>query len=40
MELTEDEIIEKYANIVDIVIKTHYYHTNMNLFAFHVDIMF
>ena len=36
MELTEDELIEKMLNIVDIVIKIHYYHTNMNSLAFHV----
>ena len=35
MELLEDEIM---ANIVDIVIENLFFHMNMNLLAFHVDI--
>ena len=38
MELTEDEIIQKYGKIVGIVIEILYYHMNMNRLAFHVDI--
>ena len=30
MELTEDEIIEKYVNIVAIVIEILYYHAKIN----------
>ena len=38
MELTEDEIFEKkLLKIVDIVIETHYFHTNINGLVFHVD---
>ena len=40
MQLSEDEINEKKtANTVDIVVQILYYHTNMNLVAFPVDIM-
>ena len=38
MELTEDEILEKYSKIVDIVIEICYFHMNMSLVVFHVDI--
>ena len=36
MELTEDETIQKYANNMGIAIEILFYHTNMNLLAFHV----
>ena len=38
MELTEDKIIEKYENNKAIAIEILYFHMNMNLIAFHVDI--
>ena len=38
MNLSEDEILKKILNIVDIVIKKHYYHTNKNGLVFHVGI--
>ena len=39
MNLSEDEIIQKYAKIADIAIGTLYYHMNMNLLVSHADIM-
>ena len=38
MGLSEDEINEKMANTVAMVIQILYFHTNMNLRAFHADI--
>ena len=38
MELTEDEIIQKYAKIKTTVNETLFFHRNMNFFAFHADI--
>ena len=38
MELTEDEINEKYAKKVSTAIETLYFHTNMNLLVSHADI--
>ena len=38
MELTEDEIIQKYGNDAGIAIEILYFHTNTNLHAFHADI--
>ena len=40
MELSEDHINEKDAKSFFIVIEIHYYYTNMNLLAFHVDITY
>ena len=37
MELSEDEIIEKYGKFVDIVIEIHYFHVNTSLLVFRVD---
>ena len=37
MNLSDDEIIQKYAKNVDTAIETLYYHTNMNGLAFHAD---
>ena len=37
MELTEDEIIEKYGKNAYIVIAIVYYHMNMNLLVYHAD---
>ena len=39
MKLTEDEILQKYAKIVVIVIEILFYHMNMNLLVSHVDSM-
>ena len=38
MEVTEHQIIENCGKKVDIVIEKCYYHLNMNLVVFHVDI--
>ena len=38
MDLTEDQIIEKYAKNVSTAIGTLYYHMNMNGLVFHVII--
>ena len=39
MDLTEDEIIKKTEKNVDFAIEILFYHTNMNLLAYRVDIM-
>ena len=39
MELTEDEIIQKYAKNVLIAIETLFFHTNMNGLVSHADSM-
>ena len=39
MELTEDEIIEKYGEHCGHCNQIHYYHTNMNELIFHVITM-
>ena len=38
MGLTVDEIIQKMENTAVIVIEAPFFHTNMNLLAFHADI--
>ena len=39
MQLSEDEIIEKYAKKSGHCLKKHYHHTNMKLLAFRVVTM-
>ena len=40
MELTENEIIQNYGNNADVPLKTLFFHKNMNLIAFRVDITY
>ena len=38
MQLSEDEIIQKTANVAGIVFEILYFHWNTILLAFHLDI--